>query len=124
MTTIQPATGAPTPTLTDEAKNWAVLSHLSAFVMFFGVPALVGPLLIWLLKRDLPYVDDQAKEALNFNISFLIYGIVAGFLILFLIGLLLLPIVFVTWFALVIIAAVRAAAGEQYRYPFTLRLVS
>jgi hypothetical protein len=124
MTTNQLATHAPAPTVTGEAKNWAVLSHLSAFVMFFGVPALVGPLLFWLLKRDLPYVDDQAKEALNFNISFLIYGIVAGFLVIFLIGLLLLPIVFVTWFVLVIVAAVRAAAGEHYRYPLTLRLVN
>jgi uncharacterized Tic20 family protein len=124
MTTVQPTTLAPASTITGEAKNWAALSHLSAFVMFFGVPALVGPFVVWLLKRDIPYVDQQAKEALNFNISFLIYGIASAFLIIFLVGLLLLPIVFVTWFVLVIVAAVKAAAGDDYRYPLTLRLIN
>jgi uncharacterized Tic20 family protein len=124
MTTIQPTTLAPASTITGEAKNWAALGHLSAFVMFFGVPALVGPFVVWLLKRDIPYVDQQGKEALNFNISFLIYGIASAFLIIFLVGLLLLPIVLVTWFVLVIVAAVKAAAGEDYRYPLTLRLIN
>ena len=124
MTTNQSATLAPAPAVTGDEKNWAVLSHLSAFVMFLGIPALVGPLLVWLLKRDLPYVDEQGKEALNFNISFMIYGIVSAFLVIFLIGLLLLPIVFVTWFVLVIVGAVKAGAGQHYRYPLTLRLVN
>ncbi|MCJ7780227.1 MAG: DUF4870 domain-containing protein, partial [Acidimicrobiia bacterium] len=75
-------------------------------------------------KRDIPYVDQQGKEALNFNISFLIYGIASAFLIIFLVGLLVLPIVLVTWFVLVIVAAVKAAAGEDYRYPLTLRLIN
>ena len=91
--------------------------------MFLGVPALVGPFVVWLLKRDDPYVDQQAKEALNFNISFLIYGIASALLIILLVGLLLLPIVFVTWFVLVIVASVKASAGEDYRYPLTLRFV-
>ena len=122
--TTQPAINPPAPIVTIDEKNWAVLSHLSAFVMFLGIPALVGPLVIWLLKRDLPYVDDQGKEALNFNISFLIYGIVSAFLVILLIGLVLLPIVFVTWFVLVIVASVKAAAGEHYRYPLTMRFVN
>ncbi len=122
--TTQPAINPPAPIVTIDEKNWAVLSHLSAFVMFLGIPALVGPLVIWLLKRDLPYVDDQGKEALNFNLSFLIYGIVSAFLVILLIGLVLLPIVFVTWFVLVIVASVKAAAGEHYRYPLTMRFVN
>lgn len=124
MTTTQSTMLAPEPTITGDAKGWAALSHLSAFVMFFGVPALVGPFVIWLFKRDTPYVDQQAKEALNFNISFLIYGIASALLILVLVGLVLLPIVFVTWFVLVIVAAVKASAGEDYRYPLTLRLIN
>ena len=124
MTTTQPTMLAPEPTITSDAKGWAALSHLSAFVMFLGVPALVGPFVVWLLKRDDPYVDQQAKEALNFNISFLIYGIASALLIILLVGLLLLPIVFVTWFVLVIVASVKASAGEDYRYPLTLRFVS
>ena len=54
-----------------ESKNWATLSHLSAFVVFLGIPSLIGPLVAWLVKRDDPYVEHHAKEALNFNISFL-----------------------------------------------------
>ena len=104
-------------------RDWAVLSHLSAFVMFLGIPALVGPLVMWLLRRDDPYAEHHAKEALNFNISFLLYGIVSAVLILVLVGLLLLPVVFVTWFILVIRGAMRASAGEYYRYPFTIRFV-
>ncbi len=120
--TAQVAPVAP-PQIPAEARNWATLSHLSAFLMFLGIPALVGPLVAWLIKRDDPYVEYHAKEALNFNISFLIYGAVAGVLILALVGLLLLPIVFVTWFILAIRASIKASAGEYYRYPLTLRLV-
>jgi uncharacterized Tic20 family protein len=106
------------------AKNWAVLSHLSAFVMFLGIPAVVGPLVAWLLKKEDPYLDSHGKEAVNFNISFLIYGAVSAILIIFVIGLILLPLVFVTWFVLVIVASVKAGAGEYYEYPFTIRFIS
>ena len=117
-------TAAPPPMETSADRNVATLSHLSAFVMFLGIPAVVGPLVLWLINRDNPYVEPQAREALNFNISFLLYGLVAGFLIIFLVGLLLLPAVFVTWFVLVIVAAVKTSNGEHYRYPMTLRFVS
>ena len=69
-----------------DAKNWAVMSHLSAFVMFLGIPAIVGPLVTWLVKKEDPYVDYHGKEAVNFNISFMIYGIVSAILIIFLGG--------------------------------------
>ncbi len=123
MTTTQPTILEPESTIASDEKGWAALSHLSAFGMFLGVPSLVGPFLVWLFKRDEPYVDEQAKEALNFNISFLIYGIASALLIILLIGLLLLPAVFVTWFVLVIVAAVKASAGEHYRYPLTIRFI-
>ena len=106
-----------------DSKTWATLSHLSAFVMFLGIPALVGPLVAWLLKRDDPYVEHHAKEALNFNISFLIYGVAAGILILALVGIVLLPIVIVTWFVLAIRASAMASRGEYYQYPLTIRFV-
>ena len=123
MTTTQPTMLTPTSEITAEAKRWAAMSHLSAFVMFLGIPTLIGPLVAWLWKRDIPYVDEQGKEALNFNISFLIYGLASALLILVLIGLVLLPIVFVTWFVLVIVASVKASAGEDYRYPLTVRFI-
>ncbi len=106
------------------SRNLAMLSHLSAFVAFVGIPSLVGPLVVWLLNRDDPYVEAQAKDALNFNISFLLYGVVAAISIIVLIGIIALPAVVVTWFVLVIVASVKAANGENYRYPFTIQFVS
>jgi uncharacterized Tic20 family protein len=113
-----------TGTVSSESRNWATFAHLSAFVMFLGIPSLLGPLVVWLAKKDDPYVEAQAKEALNFNISMLIYAIAAGISVLLLVGLIALPAVFITWFVLVVVAAIRSADGEQYRYPFTIRLVS
>lgn len=121
--TIEATATAPLASSTD-SKNWATLSHLSAFVIFLGIPTVVGPLVAWLIKRDDPYAEFHAKEALNFNISFLLYGLVAGVSILLVVGLLLLPVVVVTWFVLTIRASIKASAGEYYRYPFTLRLVN
>jgi len=107
-----------------DARNWAALGHLSAFVAFLGIPSLVGPLVVWLLRREDPYVDYHAKEALNFNISFLLYTIVSAVLIFLIVGLLLLPIVLVSWFVLVIVGAVKAGGGEYYRYPATIRFIN
>jgi hypothetical protein len=105
---------------------WAMLAHLSAlsgFIIPFG--SILGPLIIWLIKRDeMSFVNDQAKEALNFNISMTIYAMVSGVLIFVVIGIVLLPVVLVTWLVLAILAAVKANEGVAYRYPLTLRLVN
>jgi uncharacterized Tic20 family protein len=125
MTTETPTkTGPTTYVVSSNSRNLAVASHLSAFVAFVGIPSLVGPLVLWLLNRDDPYVEAQAKDALNFNISFLLYGLVAAISIILLVGVLALPAVLITWFVLVIVASVKAANGEDYRYPFTIEFVS
>ena len=125
MTTETPTKTFPAPNeASTNSRNLAMLSHLSAFVAFLGVPSLFGPLVVWLLNRDDPYVEAQAKDALNFNISFLLYGLVAAISIILLIGIIALPAVVVTWFVLVIVASVKTANGENYRYPFTIQFVS
>jgi uncharacterized Tic20 family protein len=124
MTTQTAETYPTSYEVSSNSRNLATLSHLSAFITFFGIPSLVGPLVLWLLNRDDPFVERQAKEALNFNISFLIYGVVAALSIILLVGLIALPVVLVTWFVLVIVAAVKAGNGEDYQYPFTIRFVS
>jgi uncharacterized Tic20 family protein len=124
MTTQTTETYPPSYEVSSNSRNLATLSHLSAFITFVGIPSLVGPLVVWLLNRDDPFVEQQAKEALNFNISFLLYGVVAAFSIILLVGLIALPAVLVTWFVLVIVAAVKAGNGEDYEYPFTIRFVS
>jgi uncharacterized Tic20 family protein len=108
----------------DEERTWSIAAHASALAIFAGIPPVIGPLVIWLIKKEQsPTIDAHGKEAVNFNLSFLLYGIVASLLILVLIGLLILPIVFVTWFVLVIIGTLRASSGELYRYPMTIRFI-
>ena len=124
MTSQTAKTYPTTYEVSSNSRNLAALSHLSAFITFVGIPSLVGPLVMWLLNRDDPFVEQQAKDALNFNISFLLYGVVATFSIILLVGLIALPVVLITWFVLVIVAAVKAGNGENYQYPFTIRFVS
>jgi len=109
-----------------DARTWATVCHLSALSTFVGIPLgnILGPLVVWLLKRnDYPFVDDQGKEALNFQISMTIYGIIAGILVILLVGIALLALVAVADFILVIVASMKANDGESYRYPFTIRLI-
>ena len=114
-------------TLTRDERNWAMLSHLLALVGYLVIPFgnVAAPLIIYLMKKDeSPFVADQARESLNFQISVCIYALISGVLILVLIGLLLLPVVGVAGAILTIIASVKAANGEAYRYPLTIRLIN
>jgi hypothetical protein len=107
----------------ETARTLGMACHLLGFAGVTGIPFanILGPLVMWLVKREeYPFVDDQGKQALNFQISFTIYGIVAFFSLFILIGFLLLPAVGITWIVLTIIAAVRAQKGEAYRYPLTI----
>jgi len=71
----------------------------------------------------MPFVADQGKEALNFNITVFIAAFVSGILTLVLIGFQLLIVVGIAWLVLTILAGLAANKGETYRYPFTLRLI-
>jgi uncharacterized protein len=107
------------------ARQWAMIAHLSALAgLIIGLNWL-GPLIVYLVKKDEhPFIADQSREALNFNLSVFIYIIVAAILIILVVGLLLLPAVAIAWLVLTIIAAIRANNGEPYRYPLTIRLVT
>jgi uncharacterized Tic20 family protein len=102
-----------------DAKNLAMLAHLLGIFTGFLVP-----LIIWLIKKDEDaFIDDQAKEALNFQITATIALIIASFSIYILIGCVLFPAVLIADLVLGIMAAMAASRGEQYRYPVALRLV-
>lgn len=107
-------------------RQMAMLAHLSAlsgFVIPFG--NVVGPLVFYLVKRqESEFVADQAREALNFQITAMIAGVVAAFLMLLVVGFILLPIVAIAWLVLSIVGGIKANEGQWYRYPFTLRLVT
>jgi len=103
----------------------AMLCHLSAFAGYF-IPFghILGPLVVWLLKREeSAFIDAHGKEALNFQISVTIYAVISAILILVVIGFLLLPILLVFEIIVVIIAAIRANNGAEYRYPLSLRFI-
>lgn len=114
-----------------EERTWALLGHLSALSAFItGIGCVLGPLIVWLIKRDtLPFAADQAKEALNYNITVALGFVGLWILTIVTIGIgaiLTIPIglaLFVAWLVFTIIAAVNANNGVRYRYPFTLRLV-
>ena len=106
-----------TPSTDD--RNLAMLAHLLGIVSGF-----VGALIIWLIKKDQSaYVDEQGKEALNFQITMLIAFVGAWILVFVLIGALLFPLLLVANLVLCILAAVAASKGEHYRYPVAIRLL-
>jgi uncharacterized Tic20 family protein len=109
-----------------EERSLGLACHLLAFVgMVFPFGNILGPLVIWLVKKDdSAFVDDQGKEALNFNITISIAGFVAFLLTFVVIGAFLLPIIGIFWLVMTIVAAVKANGGEYYRYPLTLRLLN
>jgi uncharacterized Tic20 family protein len=114
------------PTVPDDACRTASLLHLSALLGLLGngIGFILAPLVVWIIKRDDdPFIDDQGKEAVNFQITMTLAAIVSGILIVVLIGLVLLPIVLLAMIILPIIAAMRARDGEAYRYPFTIRFI-
>jgi uncharacterized protein len=115
-----------------QSRQWAMFAHLSALAGLVIGLNFLGPLIIYLVKKDEdPYVAANAREALNFNLSVFLYllggGIAAVILTLVLIGILLFPVLFaiaIAWIVLTIIAGIKANGGESYRYPFTIRFVS
>lgn len=114
-----------------DSRNLGALAHLSAFITFVGVPGFIGPLIVWLLQRDHDgFVAEHAREALNFNLSLLLYvaaGIAVSILTIGLGLVLVVPAAIigaVAWLALTVVAALRAADGRTYRYPLTLRFVA
>ena len=118
------AEGSPTPG--KDACTWAMLCHIVglAWLIVPAIGGIIGPLIVWQVKKDVdPFVDQSGKEALNFQISMLIYFAVAGISCMCGIGLVLLPLVAIADIVFAIIAAVKAANGQAYRYPVTIRLI-
>ncbi|MFC3107560.1 DUF4870 domain-containing protein [Undibacterium arcticum] len=99
--------------------NIAMLAHLLGIFTGF-----VGALIIWLLKKDSSaFINEEAREALNFQITITIGYLIASVLMFILIGMLLLPILYVANIIFCILGAVATSKGQSYRYPFAVRLV-
>jgi len=141
-----PAAGTPPPSpphqepasvIDPQERQWGMFAHLSALVGGFvttgwagSIGCFLGPLIIWLVKKDtMPFVDDQGKEALNFNITVAIvfFALTIFWIVTLGIGLFIaIPgyiIVGVYWLVMTIVASIKANDGVAYRYPICLRLI-
>ena len=109
------------PSQVKDERMWAMLAHLSGIFFSF-----IGPLVIWLIQKDkMPFVDDQGKEALNFQITVAIAWVAAGILagITFGIGALLFPALGIADLVFCIMAGMKANEGVEYRYPINIRFI-
>jgi uncharacterized Tic20 family protein len=125
----------PVPPITDipdkDARTWAMLCHLAGLAGLAGASCgqVLGPLIVWLIKRgDHPFIDEQGKEALNFQISVTLYTIVGSILLalpivtipfawLFAIGMVVFGVVYA------VIGGIAANQGQHFRYPITIRFI-
>jgi uncharacterized protein len=122
-----PAGGRPAgpPLPPDQERLWGMLAHLLSFVAAYIALGFVAPLVVLLVFGPRSaYVRAHAVESLNFNLSWLLYALVSGILVIVGIGLLLLIALGIAYVVLVVIASVRANNGQFFRYPLTIRFIS
>ncbi|MCK5033945.1 MAG: DUF4870 domain-containing protein [Calditrichia bacterium] len=109
-----------------DENMWGMLCHLSALagvVIPFG--NIIAPLIIWILKKEeFPFVDDQGKESLNFQISITIYFVIGIILVFVAIGIVILPLIGLFALIMIIVASIKANDGVKYRYPLTIRIIN
>jgi len=119
--TPQAAAGQYLPT--PEERSWGMLAHLSSIIaILLGGMSFVGPLIVWLVKKDQsPFVADQGKEALNFQIAVLLASLICGVTCILVI---LIPVIIVANIVFSVMGAMEANKGVYYRYPYTIRLIS
>jgi uncharacterized Tic20 family protein len=123
----QPTSSSAVSGSSSSVRTWCILAHATALVGFLVPVAghLVGPLIIWLAKRqDSPEIDAHGKESLNFQISMLIWNAIGLILCLVLIGIPILILLHILNIIFVIVASIQASEGKLYRYPLAIRLIS
>jgi uncharacterized Tic20 family protein len=110
----------PPPMRQEDEKLWAIAAHLGPLILGF-----IAPLVVWLVFKDRSaFLDRHGKEALNFQIAYLVYFVVAGLSLLLLVGFILLPAVGIAWVVFMILASVQASQYRDYRYPAIFRVIS
>ena len=108
------------PPLSDSDQHlWAVLSHIGGVFVSFLVP-----LIVWLVFKDRgAFVEDQSKEALNFQITLAIVYVVGFVTLIILVGVVILIAAFICAIVFGIIAGVQSSQGVPYRYPVSIRFI-
>ncbi len=101
-----------------ESRNMALLTWIGT--LFFGfIPGLI----IYLVKKDDAYVNDQAKEALNWSLTALMGYFIGIILSFILIGVLVFPVVGICHLVFCIMGAIGTSKGNAFRVPFAIRLL-
>jgi uncharacterized Tic20 family protein len=121
-----PAGGPPgqRPLPPDQERLWGMLAHLLSFVAAYIALGFLAPLIVLMVfGQRSAYVRAHAVESLNFNLTWLLYAVVAVILIFLVVGFVILIALGIAYVVLVIIASVRANNGEFFRYPLTIRFV-
>jgi uncharacterized Tic20 family protein len=121
-----PAAAASTGSPTIEERNWAVVCHLSALagLVVWVIGGVLGTLIVWLWKKEgRPFVDDQGREAVNFQLTVLIAAAFCYALVFVFIGVPLLIALGIFNLVCIVLAAIKASEGVAYRYPINLRLI-
>ncbi|MEA2022717.1 MAG: DUF4870 domain-containing protein [Actinomycetota bacterium] len=118
MTSDYPAVPEPVPS---ESRGWATAAHLIPLIGF----GFLAPLIIWMMKREEdPFVEYHAREALNFQITLIIYVLASIALMFVLIGFITIIVVLIFALVVMVIAGIKASNGEFYRYPLIFRFVT
>lgn len=111
--------------LSETERNWAMFCHLSAFAgFFFPFGGIIGPLICWLSRRDdSPWVNINGKNSLNFQLSILMYMVLAIPLCFIIIGIPIVLVLGVLKVVCIIIASIKAPKGELFRYPLSIPFI-
>lgn len=108
--------------LSETERNWAMLCHLSAFAgFFFPFGAIIGPLICWLTRKDeSAWINVNGRNALNFQLSMLLYIFLTIPLIFIIVGIPIMMMLFLLKIICIIIGSVKASKGELFKYPLTI----
>lgn len=111
--------------LSETERNWAMLCHLSAFAgFFFPFGGIIGPLICWLSRKDdSVWIDGNGKAAMNFHLSILLYMVLLIPLCFIIIGIPLIAFLGVLKVICIIIASIKAARGEKFKYPLSIPFI-
>jgi uncharacterized protein len=111
--------------LSESVRNWAMLCHLSAFAsFFFPFGGIIGPLICWLSKKDeSAWIDENGKTSMNFQLSILLYIVLAIPLCFLLIGIPIILFLVTLKVVCIIIASIKASKGERFKYPLAIPFI-
>jgi uncharacterized protein len=110
---------------TEKERNWAMLCHLSGFAgFFFPFGGVLGPLICWMSKKDeSEWINDNGRSALNFQLSFLLYMVLAFPLCFIIIGIPIILLLGILKVVFMVIAGIKASKGEFFRYPLSIPFI-